>query len=206
MLLDHLVYAVPDLEAALDWFETKTGLRPAIGGRHPDRGTRNAVINLGQKAYLEIVAVDPDNSDVPPPRWMGVDHITTPTMTRWAVKSPNLAADARRLSMLRTDLARTAKGQRQLPDGATLSWQMSLPAPEPAVELIPFFLDWSSSSFHPTDRMASGYSLEKMEFFHPDAGVLQANFDSLDLRAVVQLGGIPSIVAHLNTPKGKLVI
>ena len=32
--LDHLVYVVPDLHAAIDDLEKKTGVRPVIGGKH----------------------------------------------------------------------------------------------------------------------------------------------------------------------------
>ena len=70
--LDHIVYAVPDLGAAVEEFEARTGIRPVFGGYHKDRGTKNALVSLGHKVYLEFLAIDAE-SEVTPPRWMGID-------------------------------------------------------------------------------------------------------------------------------------
>ncbi|MEM6769639.1 MAG: VOC family protein, partial [Bacteroidota bacterium] len=165
--LDHLVYAVPDLQQAVDWFEANTGLRPAIGGRHLHQGTHNAVVNLGKGAYLEVVAPDPDNTSIPPPRWMGVDLITKPRMVRWSLKSNDLAQDAQRLQAVNPALGTIHTGQRKLTTGDLLRWQMTLPLSTPAIDLIPFFLDWTASDFHPTDRMPDQFDCMQIELRHP---------------------------------------
>ena len=54
-LLDHLVYATPDLDATCLDLENRLGVRPSSGGQHPGRGTRNALISIRPKAYLEAV-------------------------------------------------------------------------------------------------------------------------------------------------------
>lgn len=71
--IDHLVYAVPNLEKGIAEFENKFGIQATIGGKHLTKGTHNALINLGKYSYLEIIAVDPENWAIQQPRWMGVD-------------------------------------------------------------------------------------------------------------------------------------
>ncbi len=47
--VDHLVYAVPDLDRGIAYIEQLLGIRATLGGRHVGRGTHNALLALGPR-------------------------------------------------------------------------------------------------------------------------------------------------------------
>ncbi len=168
--LDHIVLAVPDIEQTIQELSEKLGVLPSIGGKHLTRGTKNALLHLGNKCYLEILAIDHENNTFWGPRWMGVDLITKPTITRWALQTDRIDTKSKCLTQHNPKLGNIVDGERKTPEGETLRWKMTLPQPEPEVDIIPFYLDWSLSDIHPTDRLEKGCSLQKITFYspHPD--------------------------------------
>ena len=79
--VDHLLLGVSDLDRGVAEIERMTGVKAVIGGSHPGVGTRNALISLGGKQYLEIIAPDPTQTaynfhiDVRTLSEPGVDHL-----------------------------------------------------------------------------------------------------------------------------------
>jgi hypothetical protein len=89
---DHLVLGISDLDRGIDWVERRTGVRPAIGGVHPGRGTRNALISLGGLHYLEIIAPDPAQRGVDPQ--FQLNGLAEPRLIRFAVRTNDIRATA----------------------------------------------------------------------------------------------------------------
>ena len=104
--LDHLVLAVPDLDAGIAWLRQLTGVEARPGGAHPGMGTRNALVALrdgvGGAAYLELLGPDPDQSGVAADDTMlGFGHLVgddestpdfVPRLHAWAVRPDDLDA------------------------------------------------------------------------------------------------------------------
>ncbi|MEQ8815860.1 MAG: VOC family protein [Thalassobaculum sp.] len=70
--LDHLTVIAPTLAEGVAHVRACLGLEPPPGGSHPEMGTHNHVMRLGDALYLEVVAVDPDAPAPAGPRWFGL--------------------------------------------------------------------------------------------------------------------------------------
>ena len=200
-VLDHLIYAVPDLEAAVDDLERRTGVRAMAGGSHPGRGTRNALIGLGGNAYLEILAPDPAQPAPEGPRWLGVDgNARGPRLSAWAVRTADLAGVARRAEAAGVRLGNVVAGSRRREDGTELSWRLTDPREVLEDGLVPFFIDWGSSP-HPSASAPGGIVLAALRGEHPRPGDAATLLGNLGLELPVTKGE-PALIAVLQTPKG----
>src|SRR6185295_9043739 len=81
--IDHIMIGVADLDAGIAAFERVTGVAPVRGGRHPMRGTENALVSLGGGAYLEIIA--PQRDAQPNEMVTGLRTLKAPALVGWAV-------------------------------------------------------------------------------------------------------------------------
>ena len=204
--LDHIVYSVFDLEAAMDHFENKLGFRPVFGGHHFTRGTKNALLYLGDSFYLELLAVDTQNTQIKPPRWMGVDFLTSPKITRWAVNSTDLVQDSMVLKKANPKMGDIQEGSRALANNTVLKWQLSMPLPEPEVELLPFLIDWRASAQHPSSTLEKRCSLVEFSATHPQPEQVRTTLESLGLPLSIDKGEEIRIWAVIKGPKGSITL
>ncbi len=203
---DHIVYTVPNLEAAIDEFEKLSGMRPVFGGYHTTKGTKNALINLGNDCYLEILAIDEVNTQVKPPRWMGVDLVKIPEITRWSLKSNQLHQDRKILQKYHPEMGVIQGGQRQTATGDTLTWEMILPLATPLVEVVPFMTDWQHSTIHPTHNLPQQCELIELLFTHPHPTTIQEIFSELNIDILIQKAEKATIRAKIKSPNGVFII
>ena len=71
--LDHLVVVCRDLAQGAAWLRERTGVEPQPGGKHKLMGSHNALLRLGARTYLELLAIDPAAAQPARPRWFGLD-------------------------------------------------------------------------------------------------------------------------------------
>lgn len=200
--IDHIVYAVPDLEQAIDDLEQRLGVRPVFGGYHTTQGTKNALLNLGKGIYLEILAKDDQNTAIPPPRWMGIDLIKQPTITRWALKSNDLDKDRRTLKSYHAEMGLIQGGQRKTSNGSLLSWKLIMPLSQPAIDLAPFMVDWQDSASHPTDQLPNICKLVGLRLSHPNPLSTGKLMEQLFIDIDIQKKDQPAIEIKIEGPAG----
>ena len=135
--IDHVVWAVPDLAAAAAGLTRATGDMPSGGGVHPVWGTRNVIFAAGH-SYLELITVqDPDTAcETAFGRRVRDVAAQGGGLAMWAVRLPDLAAVADRLSLV------PVAGTRLADDGQLLTWSTA-GTEEAAVSGLPFFISWT---------------------------------------------------------------
>lgn len=203
-MIDHLVYATRDLDAALDDLERKLGVRAAPGGKHTGGGTHNALLSFGDGAYLEIIGPDPEQE--PPkdrPMAFGIDKLTAPRLVTWAAKAPTIAARVARAREEGYDPGTPTGMSRLRPDGVRLAWILTR-APEPAGDgLVPFLIDWGDTP-HPSDSAPGGSRLIALRAEHPQPEVVRKALAALGEDLEVQDGPVPALIAIIEGPNGRL--
>jgi hypothetical protein len=199
--LDHLVYAVPDLEKGIDHLEVKLGVRAAAGGRHIGEGSRNALIGLGRDSYLEIIAPDLGQPLPQRPLWLGLEGLVQPRLTGWAVRSSRIEQEAAQARDSGVRLGSVESGGRKTPDGRLLVWKFTDPHAVVADGLVPFLIDWENSP-HPAGSAPSGISLLALRAEHPNPAGVRPLVRILGLNIPVTKGPRAALVAGLQTPKG----
>ena len=198
---DHLVYACRDLDRAVQAAEALLGVKAVAGGRHPGKGTRNALIGLGGLCYLEIVGTDPEQPDPPGPRWFQVDELDTPRLVTWCAAGSGLADLAERARSTGVELGPVAGGGRRRPDGRELTWEVTNPQAPREGGVIPFFIDWGSSP-HPAAELPGECTLEALRVEHPSPSRIRDQATALGLAVEVEEGPEPRLVAWIRTPGG----
>ena len=201
--LDHLVYAAPDLAAAVDELAARTGVRATPGGRHVGLGTHNALLALGPDTYLEIIAPDPDQPPPAMPRPFGLDRVTAPRLVTWARKAPGIEAHVAAARAAAYDPGVVMSMSRARPDGVRLAWRLTLTPRLPGDGLVPFLIDWGGTP-HPAASAAAGCRLLELRAEHPEPQVIRPLLKAVNAELVLSVGPAPALIATLETPLGRL--
>ncbi len=200
--VDHLIYATPDLTAGIEQIEELLGVRPDLGGQHPDYGTRNALLALGDETYLEIIAPDREQPEPIRPRLFGMDELEGPVLVTWAAKATDLDRLTEAAGVSGTRLGDVKVGGRRQPDGTFLSWRITDPYMPREGGLVPFFIDWGDTP-HPAAGTVKGGELLGVRAEHPEPDRVAGVLADLGLVLPVALGA-PTLIATIATRDGTI--
>jgi predicted DNA-binding transcriptional regulator AlpA len=175
---DHIVIGVHDLAAGIREFERLTGVRPVPGGRHPGRGTHNALVSLGSGTYLEILAPVPGSDQA-----VEFAKFQSLTPIDWAIAPPAPPA-IEELARAGFSLSARVSGSRRTDDGATLAW--SIRTLRPGVGWAPFVIEWERDTAHPSTTSPGGCQARELLFSSPDSESLSRMLRIIGSPAVVR--------------------
>lgn len=201
MTVDHLVYATPDLPTGVARVARLLGVEPRAGGQHPGRGTRNALVALGPRSYLEIVGPDPDQPAPDRPRWFGIDSLAEPRLVAWAAGAADIEASMEHARQAGIGLGPLRKGRRTRTDGVELFWRFTDPASVVCDGVVPFLIDWGTSP-HPAATSPDGGALVSLRAEHPDPSSVERCLNVLELELKVTRGRAPTLIATIRTRHG----
>jgi hypothetical protein len=194
---DHLVHAVPDLQAANDALVAGLGLTPLYGGEHAaDYGTCNALLSLGPGCYLEVLAPAPAAGAERPPFAQSVAALPEGDVISFAVSTSDLPAVHSRALAAGLGVRPSKANSRVTPQGHTLRWQGLYLDHELYRGLVPFYIDWMDS-MHPSATAPAGAVVQDVFVAHPQPEGLRTIYAVLDLDIPVHAGNRPAIVVTL---------
>ncbi len=197
MRIDHLVYAVPDLEAGVAEFAERFGVRAAGGGQHVGLGTHNRLLALGPHTYLELVAPDPAQPEPALPRPFGVGGMAGPGLVGWALACTDVDRAREDAAARGLDPGPVIDGERHTPEGAVVRWRLTTNALQGGV--IPFLISWGATP-SPATTAPQGLVLEAFHVEHPED--VSAQLRALGTDVEVRQGPEPALKARVSGPRG----
>lgn len=205
--LDHIIYACADLERGSRQFEALTGVTPSHGGVHANGTTQNAIVALGGRCYLEILA-PLKSAQADDDQWTRLSRSAeTPRVLTYCMRSVKPLPELARFAAAHGWLNGKVKSNgRKRPDGMQLSWQWIAPVVEQYGFAFPFFIDWLDSP-HPSETARSGgkggnVNLAGFAVGHPLAAALRRTLGELGQSLNTYQAHSPSFRVDLDTPRG----
>jgi hypothetical protein len=205
--LDHIMWACADLEAGSRQFESLTGVRPRFGGVHASGLTHNALVRIGPRCYLEILApTGPASAD--DDAWCRLAR---------AAREPQIVTYCQRSAWPLADVAEIAQAHgfkdaviagngRRTPDGIELRWQWVAPKVDDFGLAFPFFINWLDSP-HPAEMLAdTDVSLREWVVQHPQAPRLSALLAELGSPIEAETAEQGAFRLVLETPRGTVLL
>ncbi len=207
--LDHLVFAADTLGNGEDFLESVLGVRPLRGGKHASMGTHNSLLKLGERCFLEVIAIDPDAAAPARPRWFDLDR---PAMRALLAQQPRLIH-----WVARTDDIETARRASPIDPGpmhtvsrGSFRWRITIPddGSRPGAGVLPTLIQWEDAR-HPADDMPdAGVRIAALAAAHPEPASMRAVLGALGLSETLKVtfDAAARLAAMLSTRRGTVTL
>lgn len=210
--LDHIVIAAGTLEQGAAWVQEQLGVIMPYGGEHPKMGTHNHLMQIGNGAYCEIIAVNPDAPAPKRPRWFSLDDPfirrairREPLILTWVVNTPNITRLHQGAPFPLGTIEPMSRGN--------LRWLFTIPEDGqlPAAGFFPTVIEWQTTP-HPAYQMADlGCQLIRFEIYHPRAEWLKGQLAAIEASHLVDViaveeNALPYFALTFSTPNGQITL
>lgn len=203
-VIDHLLWAAPDLDQGSALFRDLTGVEAAVGGVHDGFGTRNRLAALNDGIYFEIIAPDPAQS-LAGTLGARIAALPHPQLMQFALRSDDLGGVVAAARAVGLSVQDPLQMGRTRPDGVRLDWSILYLEDPRWPGFLPFVIDWKDSP-HPSASAPGGCSLRDFVIFHPDPQPLAEIYAALGVPIRTGRATRPALQAVLDTPRGPLVL
>jgi len=163
----------------------------------------NALLSLGEGHFLEIMAPDPNATTVQPwaaQQLAALKGLTEPRLVTWAVHHDDIDALAKKFHDSGIEIRGPYPGSRNRPDGRTLKWT-SFSLVDDRRGLLPFFIQWSADSVHPSSDAPGGCHIKRFAAAEPDASELLKAFQRIEIEIPVERSAKPQLRMQIVGPK-----
>ena len=208
-VLDHLIVGAATLADGIEYIAAITGVSPHPGGKHVAMGTHNALLRLGDRVFLEVLAIDPDGTKPARPRWFDLDNIALqaelterPRLIHWVARTTDVERAAARCPIPLGAVHSLARGDYR--------WRITITddGKPPAKGIVPTLIQWDVAA-HPADSLPeSGVSIAAFAAAHPEPETIRSPLAALGLSGVLPVTYDPyaRLAAMLRTPRGVVTI
>jgi Glyoxalase-like domain len=206
---DHLIVAAATLEQGEEFIESQLGARPQRGGRHVAMGTHNSLLKVGPRAYLEVIAIDPDGAAPARARWFELDRPEMQTQLRAAPRLIHWAASTGDIDATRRACTIDPGPAHAMSRGG-FNWRITIPEDGhlPGGGVLPTLVAWPDER-HPTDTMPDArIRLASIAASHPEPARIRGALAALGLAETLQVTFAVKarLAAMLHTPRGTVTL
>lgn len=210
--LDHIVIAAASLREGADYVQSILGVKIPQGGLHQTMGTYNHIMQLGNDAYLEVIAINPEAQAPAHPRWFGLDSSVMrtaiakqPRLITWVMNTADIKQLVKNVNF---DVGvPTALSRNQL------KWAIALPDDGRLLAdgMLPYCIQWLSKP-HPSRGMADmGCLLQSVTIHHNRPRWITDRLDAMEANHLVDIEAIPDgespyLSATIDTPAGTVTL